>query len=88
MYSILIPYKKLFAINILGGCIGGAIIGVLGTKMYMFGGSGLFGIFNYAGGGGMEDIVKYCIGVAAGGIFAIAATLMAYKDEEATKALA
>jgi PTS system beta-glucosides-specific IIC component len=87
MYSVLIPIKKLFLINILGGCVGGAIIGVLNTKMYMFGGSGLFGIFNYAGGGGMQDIIKYCIGVAAGGIFAIVATLIAYNDEEASKVL-
>ena len=87
MYSILLPIKKLFAINILGGCVGGAIIGALKTKMYMFGGSGLFGIFNYAGGNGSGDIVKYCIGVAAGGIFAIVATLMAYNDEEATRIL-
>lgn len=57
MYSVLIPIKKLFYINILGGCVGGAIIGLLGTKMYTFGGSGLFGIFNYAGGGGVQDIV-------------------------------
>lgn len=87
MYSILIPIKKLFLINILGGCVGGAVIGMLKTKMYMFGGSGLFGIFNYAGGGGSQDIIKYCIGIAAGGIFAIVATLMVYNDEEATKAL-
>ena len=87
MYSILIPIKKLFAINILGGCIGGAIIGALKTKMYMFGGSGLFGIFNYAGGGGVQDIVKYCVGVAAGGIFSIVATLMVYNDDEATRIL-
>ncbi|MBQ9328240.1 MAG: PTS transporter subunit EIIC [Solobacterium sp.] len=87
MYSILIPIKKLFLINILGGCVGGAIIGVLRTKMYMFGGSGLFGIFNYAGGGGVQDIVKYCIGVGVGGIFAIVATLMAYNDEEASRIL-
>lgn len=87
MYSILVPIKKLFAINILGGCVGGAIIGALKTKMYMFGGSGLFGIFNYAGGGGSADIVKYCIGVAAGGLFAVVATLMAYNDEEATRIL-
>lgn len=87
MYSILIPIKKLFLINILGGCVGGAVIGVLKTKMYMFGGSGLFGIFNYAGGGGSQDIIKYCIGVAAGGLFAIVATLMVYNDDEATKAL-
>lgn len=87
MYSVLIPIKKLFYINILGGCVGGAIIGLLGTKMYTFGGSGLFGIFNYAGGGGVQDIVKYCVGVAAGGLFAIVATLMAYDDEEATRVL-
>ena len=87
MYSILIPLKKLFAINILGGCVGGAIIGALGTKMYMFGGSGLFGIFNYAGGGGMQDVVKYCVGVAAGGLFSIVATIIAYNDEEATRVL-
>lgn len=87
MYSILVPIKKLFAINILGGCVGGAIIGMLKTKMYMFGGSGLFGIFNYAGGGSSADIIKYCVGVAAGGLFAIVATLMAYNDEEATRIL-
>lgn len=87
MYSILIPIKKLFLINILGGCVGGAIIGMLGTKMYMFGGSGLFGIFNYAGGGGVQDIVKYCIGIAVGGIFTIVTTLIAYKDDEATRIL-
>lgn len=87
MYSILIPIKKLFLINILGGCVGGAVIGMLKTKMYMFGGSGLFGIFNYAGGGGSQDIIKYCVGIAAGGIFAIVATLVVYNDEEATKAL-
>lgn len=87
MYSILIPLKKLFAINILGGCIGGGIIGALGTKMYMFGGSGLFGIFNYAGGDGMQDIIKYCVGVGIGGLFAIIATVIAYNDEEAQRVL-
>ena len=87
MYSILIPLKKLFLINILGGCIGGAIIGALGTKMYMFGGSGLFGILNYAGGGGIQDIIKYCIGVGFGALFTFIATLAIYNDKEATKVL-
>lgn len=87
MYSVLIPLKKLFYINILGGCVGGAVIGLLGTKMYMFGGSGLFGIFNYAGGGGVQDMVKYCIGIAVGGLFSIIATLMVYDDKEADRVL-
>lgn len=45
---------------------------------------GLFGIFNYAGGG-VQDIVKYCVGIAVGGIFTIVATLMVYKDDKATR---
>ena len=87
MYSMLVPMKKLFLINILGGCVGGAIIGLLKTKMYLFGGSGLFGIFNYAGGGGSADIMKYLVGIAVGGIFTIVATLITYNDEEATRIL-
>ena len=88
MYSILVPIRKLFVINILGGCLGGAILGLLGTKIYMFGGSGLFGIFNYVNpAGGIEDVVKHCIGVGIAGVVTFIATLMAYNDEEANKAL-
>lgn len=88
MYSILIPIKKLFALNIIGGCIGGAIIGLLGTKMYMFGGSGLFGVFNYVNpAGGMSDVVKYCIGVGIAGVITFIATIILYDDEEAKRVL-
>ena len=88
MYSILIPIKKLFALNILGGCVGGAILGILGTKMYMFGGSGLFGIFNYVNpAGGMQDVVKYCIGVGIAGIVTMIATIAMYNDEEAKRCI-
>ena len=59
MYSVLIPLKKLFYINILGGCVGG----------------------------GIQDIVKYCVGVGAGALFSIIATLVVYNDEEAAKVL-
>lgn len=88
MYSILIPIKKLFGINILGGCVGGAILGILGTKMYMFGGSGLFGIFNYVNpAGGMADVWKYCIGVGIAGIVTIILTIIAWNDEEANRCI-
>lgn len=88
MYSILIPIKKLFALNILGGCVGGAILGILGTKMYMFGGSGLFGIFNYVNpAGGMSDVVKYCIGVGIAGIATMIVTIAMYDDEEAKRCI-
>ena len=88
MYSILIPIKKLFALNIIGGCIGGAIIGLLGTKMYMFGGSGLFGVLNYVNpAGGMSDVVKFCIGVGIAGVITFIATIIMYDDEEAKRVL-
>lgn len=86
MYSILIPMKKLFALNILGGCVGGAILGVLGTRMYMFGGSGLFGIFNYVNpAGGMADVVKYCIGVGIAGIVTMVVTIAMWDEKEAER---
>ena len=35
MYSVLIPLKKELYLNILAGCVGGAVLGLLGTKIYM-----------------------------------------------------
>lgn len=67
MYSILIPLKKPYAINILGGAIGGAILGALKVKIYVFGGSGLFGIANYADpSGDMTNLIKALIGIGIG----------------------
>ncbi|MGN0983950.1 MAG: PTS transporter subunit EIIC, partial [Gemmiger sp.] len=84
MYSILIPLKKPLALNILGGCLGGAVIGLLQTKMYMFGASGLFSFANFVSAtSGMTDLVKYAIGVAVGGIFTFVVQMIIYRDEDA-----
>lgn len=84
MYSILIPLKKPLVLNILGGCIGGAVIGLLQTKMYMFGASGLFSFANFVSStSGMTDLIKYAIGVAVGSIFTFVVQLMIYNDEDA-----
>lgn len=84
MYSMLIPLKKPLYLNILGGCVGGAVIGLLQTKMYMFGASGLFSFANFVSPtSGMGDLIKYAIGVAAGGIFTFVVQLIIYKDEDA-----
>ena len=84
MYSILIPLKKPLVLNILGGCIGGAVIGLLQTKMYAFGASGLFSFANFvSASSGMTDLIKYSIGVLVGGIFVFVAQLLTYKEEEA-----
>jgi len=88
MYSVLIPLKKELYLNILAGCVGGAVLGLLGTKIYMFGGSGLFSFPNFMNpAGGMDDLVKYCIGVAVGCIFAFVAELFMYNDGQAKKLL-
>ena len=83
MYSVLIPLKKPFYLNILGGCICGAVVGFLGTKIYMFGGSGIFGFLNYMTTGSFDDLIKYAIGVAVGGIFVFVAQVLTYSDEDA-----
>ena len=63
-YSILIPLKKPYVINILGGCIGGAVIGALKGKIYVFGGSGLFGLANYINpSGDWSNFLVCCIGI-------------------------
>lgn len=61
MYSILIPLKKPYAINIAGGAIGGAIIGALKGKIYVFGGSGLFGLANYVDPTGDPTNFIHCL---------------------------
>lgn len=61
MYSILIPLKKPYVINIIGGAIGGAIIGALKGKIYVFGGSGLFGLANYVDPTGDPTNFIHCL---------------------------
>lgn len=80
MYSLLLPLKTPLVLNILGGCIGGAVLGLLQTKMYSFGGSGLFSFPNFVSAtSGMGDMLKYCIGIAVGGAFVFIAQLITYK---------
>lgn len=88
MYSVLIPLKKELYLNIAAGGLGGAVIGLLGTKIYMFGGSGLFSFPNFVSPtSGLTDIVKYSIGVAVGCIFVFVAQLVMYDDNRAKQAL-
>lgn len=85
MYSVLIPLKKPLYLNIAGGAVGGAIIGLLQTKIYMFGGSGLFSFPNFVNPatGGASDLVKYAVAVLIAGIFTFVAQLILYKDKDA-----
>ena len=42
IYGVTLPRKKFFIISCIGAAIGGALIGVLGVKLYIFGGLGVF----------------------------------------------
>ncbi len=47
IYGITLPLKKPFIISCIGGAVGGAIIGLFGTKGFIIGGLGIFGIPSY-----------------------------------------
>ena len=88
MYSILIPLKKPFTINIVSGAIGGAVVALLGTKLYQFGGSGLFGVTNYASAAaGSGDVVKFLIGCAVASVVCFVWQYMTYNDKQAAAIL-
>ena len=47
IYGITLPRKKPFYVTLIASSIGGLIMGIAGTKMYIMGGMGIFGIPNY-----------------------------------------
>ena len=82
MYSILIPLKKPYALNIIGGCIGGAIIGALKGKIYVFGGSGLFGLANYINpSGDWGNFILCCIGIGVAMVSVFVLQWILWDDE-------
>ncbi len=87
MYSVLIPLKKPYIINIIGGAIGGGILGALKCKIFVFGGSGLFGIANYADpSGDMRNLILSLIGTGIAMVAVFVIQWIAY-DFEAEKKL-
>ncbi len=85
MYSLLIPLKRPFAINIICGCIGGALLGLTKTKCYIMGGSALFSFPNFINPvtGDMSDMVKFIICFAITAVIVFVAQIALYRDEDA-----
>ncbi|WP_058764600.1 beta-glucoside-specific PTS transporter subunit IIABC [Exiguobacterium chiriqhucha] len=43
IYGVTLPLKKPFIMSCIGGAVGGGIMGIMGTQVYMIGGLGVFG---------------------------------------------
>lgn len=54
IYGITLPRKKPFIISCIGAAVSGAIAGLMGTKTYMIGGLGVFGIPSFIGPNGID----------------------------------
>ncbi|URZ01631.1 beta-glucoside-specific PTS transporter subunit IIABC [Clostridium felsineum] len=83
IYGVTLPRKKPFVISCIGAAIGGAILGAMGSKLYMFGGLGIFGIPSYIGPKGINTgfygaIVSIIVAFVLGFVIMF---FSGYKDE-------
>lgn len=90
MYSILVPLKKEYVINIACGAVGGMLLGISGAKAYIFGGQGFFGFANYINPatGDLSDLYKVVVCLAISMVLAFVVEYILYSDQRAEKALA
>ncbi len=83
IYGVTLPMKTPFIITLLSSAVGGALMGVLGVKMYTFGGMGLFAFPAYINPEVGFDMSFYGCLISVGVAMAIGfvATLLLVKDE-------
>ncbi|WNS45607.1 beta-glucoside-specific PTS transporter subunit IIABC [Paenibacillus sp. MMS20-IR301] len=55
IYGVTLPRKKPFVLSCIAAAVGGGIIGLMGTKGYILGGMGVFGIPSYISPDGMDN---------------------------------
>ncbi|MCW3790252.1 beta-glucoside-specific PTS transporter subunit IIABC [Paenibacillus sp. LS1] len=55
IYGITLPRKKPFILSCIASAVGGSIIGIMGTKTYVFAGLGIFGIPSYINPEGIDS---------------------------------
>lgn len=54
IYGVTLPRKKPFVLSCIAAAVGGGIVGLMGTKGYILGGLGIFGIPSYISPEGMD----------------------------------
>ena len=85
IYGVTLPKKKPFVISCIGGAIGGAFIGLMGTRSFAMGGLGLFGLPSYidaTGGTGIQNMIYVIIGTIIASVIGFVLTWFLYKDED------
>lgn len=87
IYGITLPRKKPFILSCIAAAIGGGIIGIMGTKGYILGGLGIFGIPNFINPEGIDSgFYGALIGIIVS--FVLGFLLMffgGFKDDEVVK---
>lgn len=90
IYGVTLPRKKFFIMSCIGGAIGGALVAILGVKLFIFGGLGVFQYPCFIDpttndvSGMYNGMIASAVAFAAG--FAMA--FPTYKDEETSAAVA
>lgn len=87
IYGITLPRKKPFILSCVAAAVGGGIVGLMGTKGYILGGLGIFGIPSYISPDGMDKgfygaIAAIVISFILGFILVF---FSGFKDEEAAE---
>lgn len=85
LYGVTLPRKKPFIITLMSASVGGAIMGIFGTKSYQMGGMGIFGLPNYINPENGMDRGFYGFAIAIAVSFTlgfILTYLFGYKAEE------
>lgn len=89
IYGVTLPRIKMFIISCIGGALGGAVTGLLGTTTYTMAG---LGIFAFPGNinpdtGSMSGVVTALIGWAVAFGFSFIVTMIMFKDDAVEDAI-
>lgn len=84
IYGFTLPAKTPFIASMIGGGVAGGLINALGTKCYIYGGLGIFGVTNYISPkGDASGMMNVLIGIAVAMVIGFVLTYFLWKDDTA-----